>query len=130
MVLPPAPVLPQLVFGGLSVAASGPGSPVGPASSALPLVVVLTWYDYPADVNAGKALVNDLDLEVGGWVGCAGRVRVCLWVFASVVDSCVQCATSKSKSTGRRAGHAAASSPWPPPLLPADKGRQTSNGRG
>lgn len=57
----------KLTFSGLTIAGSGPGSPAGPAGSALPLVVVLAWYDYPADVNAGKALVNDLDLEV--WVG-------------------------------------------------------------
>lgn len=33
-----------------------------------PLTVVLTWYDYPSDVAAASALVNDLDLvvELGG----------------------------------------------------------------
>ncbi len=54
-----------------------------------PIVIVLVWYDYPADVNAFFALVNNLDLAVtltlangttrsylgnndedaGGWVG-------------------------------------------------------------
>ncbi|KXZ46203.1 hypothetical protein GPECTOR_46g272 [Gonium pectorale] len=29
-----------------------------------PVKVVLTWYDYPADVNAATQLVNDLDLTV------------------------------------------------------------------
>ncbi|KAG2444995.1 hypothetical protein HYH02_008865 [Chlamydomonas schloesseri] len=29
-----------------------------------PISIVLTWYDYPADVNAASQLVNDLDLTV------------------------------------------------------------------
>ncbi|KXZ46202.1 hypothetical protein GPECTOR_46g271 [Gonium pectorale] len=29
-----------------------------------PVTVVLTWYDYPADINSDKQLVNDLDLIV------------------------------------------------------------------
>ncbi len=44
-----------------------------------PLKVLLAWYDYPADPNVNKALVNNLDLQVGGWgagggwAGCVGR---------------------------------------------------------
>ncbi|PNW83456.1 hypothetical protein CHLRE_05g242750v5 [Chlamydomonas reinhardtii] len=30
-----------------------------------PISIVLTWYDYPADVNSPTQLVNDLDLTVG-----------------------------------------------------------------
>eukprot|EP00198_Chlamydomonas_reinhardtii_P011395 XP_001700732.1 predicted protein [Chlamydomonas reinhardtii] len=30
-----------------------------------PISIVLTWYDYPADVNSAAQLVNDLDLTVG-----------------------------------------------------------------
>ncbi len=29
-----------------------------------PITIVLVWYDYPADVNAFYALVNNLDLAV------------------------------------------------------------------
>jgi hypothetical protein len=29
-----------------------------------PLRIMLAWYDFPADANANKALVNNLDLQV------------------------------------------------------------------
>ncbi|KAG2430932.1 hypothetical protein HXX76_009902 [Chlamydomonas incerta] len=34
------------------------------ATGAGPVSIVLTWYDYPADVNSAAQLVNDLDLTV------------------------------------------------------------------
>ncbi|PNH08405.1 Serine protease/ABC transporter B family protein tagD, partial [Tetrabaena socialis] len=40
-----------------------------------PVVVVLAWYDYPADENAAAALVNDLDLVVTLAGGGRGRNR-------------------------------------------------------
>jgi hypothetical protein len=35
-----------------------------PLASRSPITIVLAYYDYPADVNAFYALVNNLDLAV------------------------------------------------------------------
>ncbi|EFJ50795.1 hypothetical protein VOLCADRAFT_88678 [Volvox carteri f. nagariensis] len=49
----------EFSFPGQAVAASGIV-----ATGTGPISIVLTYYDYPADSNAGQALVNDLDLFV------------------------------------------------------------------